>query len=298
MQYHPVLTPELQAWRRGSDPRGLLLAGRALVLQVAHPTVAAGVREHSGFRADPWGRLERTLESLYTVLYSPDAAAECARLRALHRTIRGVAPGGRRYSALEPEAYAWVHATIIETIAVAQAWAARPLEGEQLDRYYAEMREVGGMLGLRSGDLPETWDGFLAWYDGMVRTRLEDSDVVQQVIDSLSRPARPPVPHLPERCGRSPGIPSATSSGSGWWGCCRRPCASASGWDGAAPTTSSCAPSAPSCAQPTRWCRGACGCSAPPICACSGGAAATRPREQRNSAGCHPGRRHARWGRG
>ncbi|HEX3606255.1 MAG TPA: oxygenase MpaB family protein [Candidatus Dormibacteraeota bacterium] len=197
MQYHPILTPESQAWRRGSDPRGLFLAGRALVLQVAHPTVAAGVREHSGFRADPWGRLERTLDSLYTVLYSPDAAAECARLRALHRTIRGVAPGGRRYSALEPEAYAWVHATIIETIAVAQAWAARPLRGEQLDRYYAEMREVGRMLGLRPGDLPETWDGFLAWYDGMVRTRLEDSDVVHQVLDSLSHPARPPVPHLP-----------------------------------------------------------------------------------------------------
>jgi uncharacterized protein (DUF2236 family) len=194
---HPVLTPESVAWQRSSDARGLLLAGRALLLQVAHPTVAAGVREHSTYRADPWTRLERTLDSLYTYLYSPDAEAEAARLRALHRGIRGVAPGGRRYSALEPEAYAWVHATIVETIAVAQAWCARPLRGDEVDRYYAEMLGVGRLLGVRDGDLPADWSGFLDWYDGMVRSRLEDSDVVREVLDTLCRPAAPPVPHLP-----------------------------------------------------------------------------------------------------
>jgi uncharacterized protein (DUF2236 family) len=194
---HPALTPASIAWQRSSDPRGLLLAGRALLLQVAHPTVAAGVREHSTYRADPWGRLERTLDSLYTYLYSPDAAAEAARLRALHRTIRGVTPDGRRYSALEPEAYAWVHATIVETIAVAQAWCARPLRGEELDRYYAEMLAVGRLLGVRDGDLPADWSGFLAWYDVMVRTRIEDGDVVREVLHSLCNPAAPPVPHLP-----------------------------------------------------------------------------------------------------
>jgi uncharacterized protein (DUF2236 family) len=194
---HPVLTPASVAWQRSSDPRGLLLAGRALLLQVAHPTVAAGVREHSSYRADPWGRLGRTLDSLYTYLYSPDAAEEAARLRALHRTIRGVTPDGRRYSALEPEAYAWVHATIVETIAVAQAWCARPLHGDELDRYYAEMFAVGRLLGVRDGDLPADWSGFLDWYDGMIRTRIEDGDVVREVLDSLCNPAPPPVPHLP-----------------------------------------------------------------------------------------------------
>jgi uncharacterized protein (DUF2236 family) len=194
------------AWLHGSDPRGLILAGRALILQVAHPTVAAGVREHSSYRTDPWGRLERTLDSLYTVIYSPDAAAEGARLRAMHRRIRGVGPDGRRYHALEPEAYAWVHATIVETIVAAQAWGGRPLRGERLDRYYAEMREVGGLLGLRDRDLPDRWDGFLDWYDEMVHTRLEDSDVVHDVLRTLSRPARPPVP-----------VPAAV------WGLARRP---------------------------------------------------------------------------
>jgi uncharacterized protein (DUF2236 family) len=194
---HPVLTPASLAWLRGSDARGLLLAGRALLLQVAHPTVAAGVREHSSYRTDPWSRLERTLDSLYTVLYSPDAAAEGARLRAMHRSIRGVTPDGRRYHALEPEAYAWVHATIIETVVVSQAWCARPIAGDQLERYYAEMREVGRLLGLRDRDLPRGWGEFLAWYHHMVRSRLEDSDVIRDLLLTLTRPAAPPLPHLP-----------------------------------------------------------------------------------------------------
>jgi uncharacterized protein (DUF2236 family) len=194
---HPVLQPSSIAWQRSSDPRGLILAGRALLLQVAHPTVAAGVREHSTYRSDPWTRLERTLDSLYTYLYSPDAPAEAARLRALHRRIRGTTADGRQYHALEPEAYAWVHATIVETIVVAQGWGARPLRGGELDRYYAEMLGIGRLLGVRDRDLPASWDGFLAWYDGMVRTRLEDGDVLREVLDSLCHPAAPRVPHLP-----------------------------------------------------------------------------------------------------
>src|SRR5258708_8910227 len=100
---HPVLTPASLAWLRGSDARGLLLAGRALLLQVAHPTVAAGVREHSSYRTDPWSRLERTLDSLYTVLYSPDAAAEGARLRAMHRSIPAGTPDPHPYPPPPPE---------------------------------------------------------------------------------------------------------------------------------------------------------------------------------------------------
>lgn len=196
---HPVLDPGSPAWRHGSDVRALLAAGRALVLQVAHPTVAAGVRDHSTYRTDPWGRLERTLDSLYTLLYSPGAAAEGARLRTLHRRIRGLTPEGRRYHALEPEAYAWVHATIVETIAMSQAWGARPLRGERLDRYYAEMRGIGRLLGLRDRDLPPTWTGFVEYVDGVVRNRLEDSDVVQDVVDSIVRPARPPLLPVPDR---------------------------------------------------------------------------------------------------
>src|ERR687887_27077 len=97
--------PGSVVWRCASDPRVLLTAGYALVLQVAHPTVGAGVSEHSSFREDPWGRLLRTLDGFYGLVYGgPESAAELGRrLLALHRTIKGVTAGGRPYHALEPE---------------------------------------------------------------------------------------------------------------------------------------------------------------------------------------------------
>src|SRR6058998_3708472 len=100
--------PESITWRRAGDARAMLGAGAALLLQVAHPTVAAGVREHSDFQRDPWGRLLRTLDFVNLLIYGgPEAAARTGRaVREMHKRIRGVAPDGTRYHALEPEAYA------------------------------------------------------------------------------------------------------------------------------------------------------------------------------------------------
>ena len=104
----------------------LLGAGpRALLLQIAHPSVAAGVDEHSDFRADPWRRLRGTLRSYLAIVYGSAAAsrAEIRRLNALHRGITG--PG---YAARDPELSLWVHATLVDsTIVVNDAWLG-PLE--------------------------------------------------------------------------------------------------------------------------------------------------------------------------
>ena len=70
--------PGTVAWRRASDARLLLAAGYALLLQVSHPTVGAGVSEHSQFRRDPWGRLLRTLDYTYTMVYGGPRAAASA----------------------------------------------------------------------------------------------------------------------------------------------------------------------------------------------------------------------------
>src|SRR5260370_13407659 len=115
---HLAPLPDTVTARRGGDARLLVCAGYALLLQVSHPTVGAGVSEHSQFRRDPWGRLLRTLDYTYTMIYGgPRAAGEMGRrIRAFHRQITGVLPDGRRYSALEPGAYAWVHATIAAAI--------------------------------------------------------------------------------------------------------------------------------------------------------------------------------------
>ena len=114
--------PASEAWRLNREAMLLLGAGpRALLLQLAHPAVAAGVADHSDFRTDPWRRLAGTLRSYLTIVYGTTAAAraEIRRLNALHRGITG--PG---YSARDPDLSLWVHATLVEsTIAVVRRLA-------------------------------------------------------------------------------------------------------------------------------------------------------------------------------
>jgi uncharacterized protein (DUF2236 family) len=188
--------PGSVVWRRASDPRVLLTAGYALVLQVAHPTVGAAVSEHSSFRDDPWGRLWRTLDAFYGLVYGgPQAAAELGRrLRALHGTIRGVAAGGRRYSALDPEAYAWVHATLADAIVRGNARLGRPLEAWERESFWAQWRAAGRLVGVRLRDLPAEWRGFEAYFDRMVADRLERTAAVADVLETLRAPGPPPLP--------------------------------------------------------------------------------------------------------
>ena len=125
--------PGSEAWRLNREAMLLLGAGpRALLLQLAHPLVAAGVAEHSDFRSDPWARLSGTLRSYLRIVYGSAAVArdEIRRLGELHRGVRGDIVDasarerhGRRYSALDPELALWVHATLVDsTIAAYDAW--------------------------------------------------------------------------------------------------------------------------------------------------------------------------------
>ena len=203
--------PESIVWRRAGDARTMFGAGAALLLQVAHPTVAAGVREHSDFKEDPWGRLWRTLDYVHMLVYGgPDGAVNTGRaMRAMHQRIKGVAPDGRRYHALEPEAYAWVHATLAETIVGAHARFGRPLSSDQRARFYDDWRGLGRLLGIREHDLPPTWDGFRDYVEGMCATRLEPSDVVDDVLESLADPKAPAVRHLGPRAWKAVTLPTS-----------------------------------------------------------------------------------------
>lgn len=181
------------AWRYFGDMRATLLGPSVLVLQVAHPTVGAGVLEHSDYKNDPWGRLVRTFLSLSTLIYGgPSAAkAEADRLREMHRTFRGVDVKGRRYHALNPEAYAWVHATLVKGAVDAHEMFGRPLPSQLLTEYYRELRQVGRLLGLPERHLPPDWPSFLAYYEDKVAERLEENRAVWDVINSVREPAKP-----------------------------------------------------------------------------------------------------------
>jgi uncharacterized protein (DUF2236 family) len=197
----PPVVRGTAAWRYFGDFRDVLLAGQVLVLQVAHPVVAAGVRDHSDYTEDPWTRLMRTGASLSIYVYggADGARVEADRLRKLHRTFTGF-DDGRRYSALDPAAYAWVHATLVKVPVDVQRFFGRPLSTSELDEYYAQMCDIGRTLGVRERDLPPDWAAFEEYYAGMV-AGFEPNDTITTLLHTI-RTVRKPARWLPDRWWR------------------------------------------------------------------------------------------------
>jgi uncharacterized protein (DUF2236 family) len=190
-----TLGPDSMSWRYSSDLRLFLGSLTALLMQVAHPTVGSGVRDHSNFQADPWGRLMRTTDYLFLLVYGGAAARPMGRrLRELHKQIKGTNPDGSRYHALEPEAYAWVHATLIEASFATGERFVGGLTAADCDRLYAEYMPLGRLVGIQPGDLPETRAEFRDYVDEMIAERLERTETVDLLLSLLDRPAAPGVP--------------------------------------------------------------------------------------------------------
>jgi uncharacterized protein (DUF2236 family) len=190
--------PDSEAWRLNREAMLLLGAGpRALLLQIAHPAVAAGVNDHSDFRADPWRRLAGTLRSYLTIVYGATGAAlaEIRRLNTLHRRITGP-----DYAARDPELSLWVHATLVDsTMAVADAWL-EPLSQDRRATYYAETLPIGRAFGVPDALLPPdivAFDRYMAAMlspDGPVRV----SPIARELAGVILRPPLAPLaPLLP-----------------------------------------------------------------------------------------------------
>ena len=173
-----IYGPDSEAWALNREAMLLLGAGpRALLLQIAHPLVAAGVAEHSDFRADPWRRLAGTLRSYLRIVYGSAAAAraEIARLNGLHATVRGEvleaaarAHHGSTYRARDPELSLWVHATLVDSTLVAfDAWI-EPLSRARRARFYEETLPVARLFGIPPRLLPPDLDAFEAYWASML----------------------------------------------------------------------------------------------------------------------------------
>lgn len=151
--------PASQSWR--IDGEVLVLAGGtcALLMQLAHPAVAAGVAEHSDFRTDPFARLRRTLNASFAVVFGTHARADAAlrRINAIHQVVRGTVPEtGETYQAMDPELLLWVHATLIDTaLRIYDRYVAR-LSAAEEEAYHGEARQVAIRLGVPEGMLPLT----------------------------------------------------------------------------------------------------------------------------------------------
>jgi uncharacterized protein (DUF2236 family) len=163
--------PDSVSWR--IDREVLVLAGGscALLMQLAHPAVAAGVAEHSDFRADPFARLRRTLAATYAVVFGTTPRAERAirRMNAIHASVAGTVPEtGEPYSALDPALLLWVHATLVDTaIRVYDRFVSR-LSEEDAEAYHAEARQIAIRLGASDASLPATLSGLREEMDRMI----------------------------------------------------------------------------------------------------------------------------------
>lgn len=188
------LGPDSVAWSVFGDLTFVLGASRRLLIDVAHPIVAAGVREFSVFETDPYGRADRTLTMIMGVVYGQEEAlATARRLRDLHKHFKGKHPDGSRWSALNPEAFHWVHASLVHGVYTQQQVLGRGWQPGEVERFYQEMRGVGRMYGVREQDMPVDWAAFCAWFDEMVVTRLERSDITDRVLAVVAGPKAPPM---------------------------------------------------------------------------------------------------------
>jgi uncharacterized protein (DUF2236 family) len=198
---YPALAP-----RTGSpvavafnDIRTISTAGYATLLQVAHPTVGAGVHQYSGFVEDPWGRLLRTLDYVHGTVYGGPALAGSIgkRVREMHRTIRGTRDDGVPYSAMEPDAFAWVHAPLASSIVEGHRRFTRPMSPAQCEAFWTQWLDVGRLIGVRRRDLPATWRDFSGYFDRVVTDELVWTPAVPELLATLERPAPPAIPGLP-----------------------------------------------------------------------------------------------------
>lgn len=167
-------SPESVIRRIGNTPvTPFLGGGTAVLLQVAHPLVAAGVACHSDYRGDLWRRLGRTLQALYLITFGTKAEAEraAAAVQAVHASIRGAIPAalgpfpaGTPYAADDPELMLWVHATLVTASLSAYRRFERSLSAGEEDEYYRQMATVAELFGVPAAIVPASLTEFRSYF--------------------------------------------------------------------------------------------------------------------------------------
>jgi uncharacterized protein (DUF2236 family) len=172
-----VFGPDTKLWEVNKEAIVFLGAGRAALLQLAHPFVATAIDQHSKTRDDPFGRFQRTFFHVFNMVYGDlDGALRAARaVWGIHTRITGTLPdaagawpAGQAYFANEPEALLWVHATLWDTSVLCFEHVVRPLGDDEKARYYEETKRFAWLFGIPDRVLPPDWPAFRAYVDGML----------------------------------------------------------------------------------------------------------------------------------
>ncbi|MEP7199023.1 MAG: oxygenase MpaB family protein [Chloroflexota bacterium] len=197
--------------RISRESLGLLGGGRAVLLQLAHPLVAAGVADHSNFHADPLARLERTADLMLTIVFGERRRAQDAlrQFHVTHARIHGYVPrtAGRypsdsAYSANDPSLKAWVLATLIDTSLITYERFVSPLTRTERDEFYTESLTLARLMGIPDGVLPNTLDGFNQFMSrAFSGDTLFVTDVARQLASQVLDPAAR-IGVVPRACAR------------------------------------------------------------------------------------------------
>jgi uncharacterized protein (DUF2236 family) len=164
-----VFGPSSMMWDIDKEAVIFLGAGRALLLQLAHPWISAAIAQHSQTLADPIGRFHRTFNTMFTMVFgtTEQALAAARHLHRRHACICGTLPEaigtfarGSRYEANDVAALRWVHATLIDTALVAFQLVYQPLSSEERERYWSDARLFAAFFGIPQHILPRSWADF------------------------------------------------------------------------------------------------------------------------------------------
>ncbi|MFP5276222.1 MAG: oxygenase MpaB family protein [Acidobacteriota bacterium] len=164
--------PGSASWFVNRESAVFLGAGRAALLQLAHPWVARALEDHSSVMQRPIARFHNTFRIVYTMIFGSleQAQAVARHLYRLHTTIQGelkenVAgwPRGTHYQANEVAALRWVFATLVESAELAWSCALGAMPAPLREQYYADSKILASLFGLRQEDLPADWSAFAAY---------------------------------------------------------------------------------------------------------------------------------------
>jgi uncharacterized protein (DUF2236 family) len=178
---HGVFGPASVSWKVHREAALFLAAGRAALLQLAHPWIAAAISQHSTTLSDPIGRFHQTFRVMFTMVFGSveQALAAAVRLHRRHGGIRGNLPesvgqfaAGCPYEANELGALRWVYATLIHSAVLAYELVLPPLADQEREQYYQESKRLASLFGISRDSLPPHWPGFNAYFETTCESRL------------------------------------------------------------------------------------------------------------------------------
>ena len=198
--------PESISWKINRESAVFLGAGRAALLQLAHPWVCASLLEHSNLKNDAIGRFHSTFRVIYTMLFGTRAQAMAAsrQLYRLHTGIRGelahavgVYPSGEHYEANETHALRWVYATLVDSAVLAYEFVLAPLTADEREMYYDESKRMAALFGMCADALPKDWVAFQQYMAEMMESPVlevdEDARMLgESVLSGVGTWVRPP----------------------------------------------------------------------------------------------------------